>query len=77
MNISCSVAYASGSLVAIISPVYWNRDYGAGFGFLYLLTTQMIGSVICQSRSQCNRGLDAIVVEQLINVRMEISSVFC
>lgn len=43
VNISASTAYASGSLVAIISPVYWNRDYGAGFSFLYLLTTQMLG----------------------------------
>ncbi|RDW87636.1 hypothetical protein BP5796_03330 [Coleophoma crateriformis] len=43
VNISASVAYASGSLVAIISPVYWNRDYGPGFSFLYLLTTQMLG----------------------------------
>ncbi|CAK7207966.1 hypothetical protein SEUCBS139899_010800 [Sporothrix eucalyptigena] len=43
VNISASVAYASGSLVAIISPVYWNHDYGAGFGFLYLLTSQMLG----------------------------------
>jgi hypothetical protein len=32
-----------GSLVAIISPVYWDRDYGAGFSFIYLLTTQMLG----------------------------------
>jgi hypothetical protein len=37
------VAYASGTLVAIVSPVYWNRDYGPGFSFLYLLTTQMLG----------------------------------
>ena len=29
--------------MAIISPVFWNRDYGAGFSFLYLLTTQMLG----------------------------------
>ncbi|SPQ24505.1 dcfd6b46-241f-4263-850f-23a5e10ead82 [Thermothielavioides terrestris] len=36
-------AYAAGSLVAITSPVFWNRDFGAGFSFLYLLTTQMIG----------------------------------
>ncbi|KAK4233060.1 OPT oligopeptide transporter protein-domain-containing protein [Achaetomium macrosporum] len=44
VNISAgTTAYASGSLVAIISPVYWNRDFGAGFCFLYLLTTQMIG----------------------------------
>ncbi|KAJ6102972.1 hypothetical protein N7486_005399 [Penicillium sp. IBT 16267x] len=43
VNISASTAYAQGSLVAIISPVYWNRDFGAGFSFLYLLTTQMIG----------------------------------
>lgn len=43
MNISATSAYASDSLVAIVSPVYWNRDFGAGFSFLYLLTTQMIG----------------------------------
>ncbi|KAJ5107487.1 hypothetical protein N7456_004162 [Penicillium angulare] len=43
VNISASTAYALGSLVAIESPVYWNRKYGAGFSFLYLLTTQMIG----------------------------------
>ncbi|KAJ5527623.1 hypothetical protein N7513_011782 [Penicillium frequentans] len=43
VNISASTAYAQGSLVAIISPVYWGRDFGAGFSFLYLLTTQMIG----------------------------------
>lgn len=29
--------------MAIVSPVYWNHDYGAGFGFLYLLTSQMLG----------------------------------
>ncbi|KAH8434393.1 uncharacterized protein LDX57_012041 [Aspergillus melleus] len=43
VNISASTAYALGALVAIESPVFWNRDYGAGFGFLYLLTTQMLG----------------------------------
>ncbi|KAJ5221548.1 uncharacterized protein N7469_010435 [Penicillium citrinum] len=43
VNISASTAYAQGALVAIVSPVYWNRDLGAGFSFLYLLTTQMIG----------------------------------
>ncbi|RJE20624.1 oligopeptide transporter [Aspergillus sclerotialis] len=43
VNISASIAYANGSLVAIVSPVFWNRDYGAGFSFLYLLTTQMLG----------------------------------
>ncbi|OGE57991.1 hypothetical protein PENARI_c001G09463 [Penicillium arizonense] len=43
VNISATTAYAQGALVAIISPVYWNRDFGAGFSFLYLLTTQMIG----------------------------------
>jgi hypothetical protein len=32
-----------GSLVAMVSPVYWNHDWGAGFSFLYLLTTQMLG----------------------------------
>ncbi|KAK1765150.1 glutathione transporter 1 [Phialemonium atrogriseum] len=43
VNISAGSAYAAGSVVAIISPVYWNRDYGAGFCFIYLLTTQMMG----------------------------------
>ncbi|KAJ5329424.1 hypothetical protein N7452_009814 [Penicillium brevicompactum] len=43
VNISATVAYASGALVAITSPVFWGRDLGAGFSFLYLLTTQMIG----------------------------------
>ncbi|KAH8736353.1 OPT oligopeptide transporter protein-domain-containing protein [Ilyonectria robusta] len=43
VNLSTTAAYATGSLMAIISPVYWNRDYGAGFCFLYLLTTQMLG----------------------------------
>ncbi|KAK6083432.1 Glutathione transporter 1-like protein 2 [Seiridium cupressi] len=43
VNISASVAYASGALVSIISPVYWNQDNGAGFSFLFLLTTQMLG----------------------------------
>lgn len=43
VNLTASVAYANGSLVAIISPVYWNRDFGPGFSFLYLLTTQALG----------------------------------
>ncbi|PLN86877.1 OPT superfamily oligopeptide transporter [Aspergillus taichungensis] len=43
VNISAGTAYAQGSLVAIVSPVFWNRDYGPGFSFLYLLTTQMLG----------------------------------
>ncbi|CAG8168598.1 unnamed protein product [Penicillium salamii] len=43
VNISATTAYAQGALVAIVSPVYWDRDLGAGFSFLYLLTTQMIG----------------------------------
>ncbi|KAH8664211.1 small oligopeptide transporter-like protein [Xylariales sp. PMI_506] len=43
VNISASAAYASGALMAIINPVYWGRDYGAGFSFLFLLTTQMLG----------------------------------
>ena len=45
VNLTASVAYANGSLVAIISPVYWNRDFGPGFSFLYLLTTQALGWV--------------------------------
>ncbi|KAJ9094171.1 hypothetical protein QFC19_008021 [Naganishia cerealis] len=43
VNLTGSSAYALGSYVAISSPVYWNRDYGAGFCFVYLLTTQMLG----------------------------------
>ncbi|KAB8231711.1 OPT oligopeptide transporter protein-domain-containing protein [Aspergillus alliaceus] len=43
VNISASTPYAQGSLMAIIHPRFWGRDYGAGFSFLYLLTTQMIG----------------------------------
>ncbi|KAM0152898.1 hypothetical protein ACHAQE_007869 [Botrytis cinerea] len=43
VNISASAAYASGALVAIVSPVYWDHDNGAGFTFLFLLTTQMLG----------------------------------
>ncbi|KAJ8064165.1 hypothetical protein OCU04_006517 [Sclerotinia nivalis] len=43
VNISASAAYASSALVAIISPVYWKHDSGAGFSFLFLLTTQMLG----------------------------------
>ncbi|WVQ64639.1 OPT family small oligopeptide transporter [Kwoniella botswanensis] len=43
VNLTAGTAYAMGSLVAITSPVYWNRDYGAGFSFLYLLTTQALG----------------------------------
>ena len=43
VNISASTAYAMGSLVAISSREYWDRDYGPGFAFLYLLTTQMLG----------------------------------
>jgi hypothetical protein len=31
--------------MAIIHPEYWGRDFGPGFSFLYLLTTQMIGLV--------------------------------
>ncbi|KAB8077449.1 OPT oligopeptide transporter protein-domain-containing protein [Aspergillus leporis] len=43
VNISASTPYAQGSLMAIIHPEYWGRDFGPGFSFLYLLTTQMIG----------------------------------
>ncbi|KAI5271242.1 OPT superfamily oligopeptide transporter [Aureobasidium subglaciale] len=43
VNISTQLAYATGSLVAITSPVFWGQDFGAGFSFLFLLSTQMIG----------------------------------
>lgn len=43
VNLTGSTAYAMGSLVAITSKEYWGRDYGAGFGFCYILTTQMLG----------------------------------
>ncbi|EFX05091.1 oligopeptide transporter [Grosmannia clavigera kw1407] len=42
-DVPVSTAYASGSLVAIISDEYWGLDYGAGFSFLYLLTSQSLG----------------------------------
>ncbi|OCF33178.1 OPT family small oligopeptide transporter [Kwoniella heveanensis BCC8398] len=43
VNLTGTTAYAMGSLVAITSPVYWNRDFGPGFSFIYLLTTQSLG----------------------------------
>ncbi|THW01159.1 OPT superfamily oligopeptide transporter [Aureobasidium pullulans] len=43
VNISTQLAYATGSLVAITSPVFWGQNFGAGFSFLFLLSTQMIG----------------------------------
>ncbi|KAF7904010.1 hypothetical protein EAF00_001344 [Botryotinia globosa] len=43
VNISASAAYATGALVAIVTPVYWDHDNGAGFTFAFLLTTQMLG----------------------------------
>lgn len=43
VNISAAAPYALGALVAIVSPVYWDRDYGAAFSFLFLLSTQMLG----------------------------------
>ncbi|TYJ55061.1 OPT family small oligopeptide transporter [Cryptococcus floricola] len=43
VNLTASTAYGMGSLVAIVSPEYWDRDWGAGFSFLYLLTSQSLG----------------------------------
>lgn len=44
VNLTASTtAYGAGALVAINSPQFWNRDYGAGFSFLYLLTSQGLG----------------------------------
>ncbi|BGP17729.1 hypothetical protein JCM10213_005310 [Rhodosporidiobolus nylandii] len=45
VNLTGSSAYATGSYVAMKSSEFWNRgsEYSAGFGFLYLLTTQMLG----------------------------------
>ncbi|KAL8286132.1 hypothetical protein RQP46_004620 [Phenoliferia psychrophenolica] len=43
VNLTGSTAYAMGSLVAITSKEFWGRDYGAGFGFCYLLTSQALG----------------------------------
>ncbi|KAJ7074114.1 OPT oligopeptide transporter [Mycena amicta] len=43
VNLTASTAYAMGGLVAITSPKFWNRDYGAGFSILFILTTQFIG----------------------------------
>ena len=42
-----------GSLVAITSEKFWGQDYGAGFGILYILTTQFIGCVFCGHYSLC------------------------
>ncbi|KAJ7481221.1 OPT oligopeptide transporter [Mycena galericulata] len=43
VNLTASTAYAMGGLVAMTSKEFWNRDFGAGFGILFILTTQFIG----------------------------------
>ncbi|KAJ7362691.1 OPT oligopeptide transporter [Mycena albidolilacea] len=43
VNLTASTAYAMGGLVAMTSEQFWNRDFGAGFGVLFILTTQFIG----------------------------------
>ncbi|EIM86112.1 OPT oligopeptide transporter [Stereum hirsutum FP-91666 SS1] len=43
VNLTATTAYAMGSLVAITSEEFWGQDYGAGFGILYILTTQFLG----------------------------------
>ncbi|BGP49615.1 hypothetical protein JCM10450v2_005516 [Rhodotorula kratochvilovae] len=45
VNLTSSQAYALGSLVSMTSDVFWNRksEYGAGFGILYIFTTQCLG----------------------------------
>lgn len=49
VNLTATTAYAMGSLVAITSEEFWGQDYGAGFGILYILTTQFLGYVSPQS----------------------------
>ncbi|KAJ6490473.1 OPT oligopeptide transporter [Mycena vulgaris] len=43
VNLTASTAYAMGGLVAMTSKEFWGRDFGAGFGILFILTTQFIG----------------------------------
>ncbi|CAG8973878.1 hypothetical protein HYALB_00003656 [Hymenoscyphus albidus] len=43
VNVSTNAAYGLGSLAALSSPIFWNHDNGAGFAFLYLLTSQSLG----------------------------------
>ncbi|WOO80324.1 Glutathione transporter 1 [Vanrija pseudolonga] len=44
ISLTASTAYGMGALVSIWSPVYWNQGHwSTGFGFLFLLTSQMLG----------------------------------
>ncbi|KAJ7876857.1 OPT oligopeptide transporter [Mycena olivaceomarginata] len=43
VNLTASTAYGMGGLVAMTSEQFWNWDFGAGFGVLFILTTQFIG----------------------------------
>ncbi|GAA5888550.1 hypothetical protein JCM6882_008993 [Rhodosporidiobolus microsporus] len=45
VNLTGSAAYATGAYASLASPVFWGRsgEFGPGFGFLFLLTTQMLG----------------------------------
>ncbi|EIM86107.1 OPT oligopeptide transporter [Stereum hirsutum FP-91666 SS1] len=43
VNLTNSTAYGMNSLVAMTSKEYWGLDYGAGFGVLYIFTSQVLG----------------------------------
>ncbi|GAA5840029.1 hypothetical protein JCM11251_006590 [Rhodosporidiobolus azoricus] len=45
VNLTGSAAYATGAYVSIANEEFWGRkaEFGPGFGFLFLLTTQMLG----------------------------------
>lgn len=43
VSLTSTPAYGLPSLVAIQSEHYWGKDWGAGFGFLFILTSQMLG----------------------------------
>lgn len=43
VNLTAATPYGLGAAVATISPVYWNRDFGAGWLFLYFFTSQGLG----------------------------------
>jgi hypothetical protein len=43
VNLTAATPYAMGAAVATISPVFWGRDFGPGWLFLYFFTSQGLG----------------------------------
>ncbi|GAA6016258.1 hypothetical protein JCM10207_000448 [Rhodosporidiobolus poonsookiae] len=45
VNLTGSSAYSTGAYVSMVNDQFWDRgsEYSAGFGFLFILTTQMLG----------------------------------